>query len=60
MDAFMTGTFTITGAVLLVNVVFRRLQTRGREKLVERLDQYVTIGYWPAYILGMSVALLWL
>ena len=56
----MTGTFTITGAVLLVNVVFRRLQTRGREKLVERLDQYVTIGYWPAYIMGMSVALLWL
>jgi hypothetical protein len=60
MDAFMTGTFTITGTVLLVNVMFRRLQTRGREKLVARLDRYAIIGYWPAYIGGMSVALLWL
>lgn len=60
MDAFMTGTFMITGAVLLGNVVFRRLQTSGHEKLVARLDRYAIIGYWPAYILGMSVAVLWL
>jgi hypothetical protein len=60
MDAFMTGTFMITGTVLLGNVVFRRLQTSGREQLVLRLDRYAILGYWPAYILGMSVALLWL
>ena len=27
MNAFMTSTFTITGTVLLVNVIFRRLQS---------------------------------
>lgn len=60
MDVFMTGTFMITGAVLLVNVVFRRLQIGGREELVERLDRYAIRGYWPAYILGTSITLLWL
>jgi len=60
MDAFMTGTFMITGAVLLVNVVFRRLQTSGHEQLVLRLDRYAIMGYWPAYVVGMSVAFLWL
>ena len=57
MDAFMTGTFTITGTVLLVNVIFRRLQTSGREKLVACLDRYAIIGYWPAYFRSMLVAL---
>ena len=60
MDAFLTGTFIITGVVLLVNVMFRRLQTSGREQLVERIDRYAILGYWPAYILGMSVTFLWL
>ena len=45
MDAFMTSTFTITGTVLLFNVIFRRLQTSGREKLVACLDRYAIIGY---------------
>jgi len=60
IDAFMTGTFMITGSVLLVNVVFRRLQLSGREELAARMDRYTLWGYWPAYILGMSVTLLWL
>ena len=60
IDAFMTGTFMITGSVLLVNVVFRRLQLSGREELALRMDRYTLWGYWPAYILGMSVTLLWL
>jgi len=57
MNAFMTSTFTITGTVLLVNVIFRRLQTSGREKLVACLDRYAIIGYWPAYFRSMLVAL---
>jgi hypothetical protein len=60
MDAFMTGTFIITGAVLLVNVLFRRLQTSGKAKLVARLDRYAIWGYWPAYVVGMSATLFWL
>lgn len=58
MDAFMTGAFIITGLVVLVNVAFRRMQTEGQEARVERLDRIAVWGYWPAYILGMSVALL--
>lgn len=58
MDAFMTGSFVITGAVLLVNVMFRKLQTSGREDLAYRLDRYAIWGYWPAYAVGMSAALL--
>lgn len=58
MDAFMTGAFVITGAVLLVNVVLRRLQTSGREETAARFDRYAIWAYWPAYVAGMSVALL--
>jgi len=60
MDAFMTGTFVITSVVLLVNVIFRRLQTSGHEELANRLDRYTIWGYWPAYVAGMSITLLWL
>ena len=60
MDAFMTGAFVITGAVLLVNVVLRRMQTSGREEVAARIDRYAIWGYWPAYVAGMSMALLML
>ena len=60
MDAFMTSTFTITDTVHMVNVIFRCLQTSGREKLVACLDRHAIIDYWPAYFRVMSVALLWL
>lgn len=58
MDAFMTGAFVITGVVLLVNVVFRKMQTSGREAVAVRYDRYAIWAYWPAYVAGMSVALL--
>lgn len=60
MDAFLTGTFTITGIVLLVNVIFRRLETSGHAELAARLDKYAITLYWPAYIIGLSVTFLWL
>lgn len=60
MDAFMGGAFVITGAVALINVWFRRLQSNGHEDRVQRLDRYVIIFYWPLYVLGMSAALLML
>ena len=57
VDAFIAGTFLITGAVILVNVQLRILELRGRDADAERLDRLAMIGYWPAYLLGMSAAL---
>jgi hypothetical protein len=58
VDAFISGTFVITGAVILVNVQLRLLERQGREAEAARLDRIAMIGYWPAYLLGMSTALL--
>lgn len=58
VDAFIAGTFVITGAVILVNVQLRLWEHQGREAEAKRLDWIATISYWPAYILGMSTALL--
>jgi hypothetical protein len=57
MDAFMTGAFITTGLVVLVNIYFRRMQLDGHEERAAQLDKIAVRGYWPAYILGMSVAL---
>jgi len=58
VDAFIAGTFVITGAVILVNVQLRLWERQGRDVDAERLDRIAMIGYWPAYLLGMSTALL--
>lgn len=58
VDAFIAGTFVITGAVIFVNVQLRLWEREGRKAEAERLDRIAIIGYWPAYILGMSAALL--
>ena len=58
VDAFIAGTFVITGAVILVNVQLRLWEREGRKAEAERLDRIAVIGYWPAYILGMFAALL--
>ncbi|GAB0147793.1 MULTISPECIES: hypothetical protein [Marichromatium] len=58
VDAFIAGTFVITGAVILVNVQLRIWQHQKREREAERLDRLARIGYWPAYLVGMSTALL--
>lgn len=57
IDAFIAGTFVITGAVILVNVQLRLWEHQGREAQAKRLDRIAIFGYWPAYILGMSTAL---
>jgi len=58
MDALMTGAFVITGIVLMFNVYLRRLQTGGQESNAARLDKLAVWGYWPAYIMGTTMALL--
>ncbi len=57
VDAFIAGTFVITGAVILVNVQLRILELRGRDAAAKHLNRLALIGYWPAYLLGMSTAL---
>ncbi|MGB2933277.1 MAG: hypothetical protein WBE08_05450 [Methyloceanibacter sp.] len=58
VDAFIAGTFVITGAVIVVNVQLRVWELQGREANAQRLDRIATMGYWPAYLLGMCAALL--
>ena len=60
MDAYLAGLFIITGAVVLVNVVFRRLENTGRDILVQRLDDYAIWAYPISYALvigGIAFAL---
>jgi hypothetical protein len=57
MDAIMTAAFVITGVVLMVNIYLRRLQVSEQGARAERLDRYATWLYWPAYVVGTSVAL---
>jgi len=58
VDVFIAGTFVITAAVIVVNIQLRVYQLVGREADATRLDQIAMMGYWPAYVLGMSTALL--
>ena len=58
VDAFIAGTFIITGAVILVNIQLRIWERLGREAEAKRLDRIAVFAYWPAYLLGMSSALL--
>ena len=58
VDAFIAGTFIITGVAIVVNVQLRVWELQGREADAQRLDRIATMGYWPAYFLGMSAALL--
>jgi hypothetical protein len=58
VDAFIAGTFVITGVVIVVNVQLRVWELHGREADAQRLDRIATMGYWPAYLLGMTTVLL--
>jgi hypothetical protein len=58
IDAFIAGTFVITGAAIGVNVQLRVWELQGREADAQWLDRIATLGYWPAYLLGMCISLL--
>lgn len=57
VDALIAGTFVITGAVILVNVQLRIWERHGQEERAKRFDRLAMVGYWPAYLVGMSAAL---
>lgn len=58
VDVFIAATFIITAAVIVVNIQMRVLEIRDRKSDAARLDRVAMVAYWPAYLLGMSTALL--
>jgi len=54
MDAYLAGLFIITGTVVLVNVVLRRLENAGRDTLVQQLDDYAIRAYAISYALAIA------
>jgi len=57
MDAILVAFFAFTGMVVVVNVLFRRMEITGRESLARRIDIY-TIWIYPV-TLGVLVLLCW-
>lgn len=55
IDAIMFTSFMFTGLVVLVNVVFRRMEDLGRESLARRLDNY-TILIYPITLVALVAA----
>jgi hypothetical protein len=54
IDAIMFTAFVFTGLVVLVNVVFRRMEVHGREGLARHLDNY-TIWVYPVTLVALVV-----
>ena len=54
MDAILVVCFVFTGMVVVVNVVFRRMEIIGRESLARRIDNY-TIWIYPVTLAGLVV-----
>ena len=46
LDGIVVVTFVLTGLVVVINVMFRRMEVMGREALARRIDQY-TIWIYP-------------
>jgi hypothetical protein len=57
LDAIVVVAFLLTGLVMVVNVIFRRMEVAGREDLARQIDQY-TIWIYPVS-LTMLVLLCW-
>jgi hypothetical protein len=59
MDTIIFTAFVFSGLVVLVNVVFRRLQVYGRESVARRLDKYTIWGYPLALIALVGGCWIW-
>jgi hypothetical protein len=57
MDAILVSTFTITSLAVVLNVVLRRLEVSGRERVARVVDNYTLWVYPSAYILVVYLAL---
>ncbi|MGB3717902.1 MAG: hypothetical protein WA996_26090 [Candidatus Promineifilaceae bacterium] len=53
LDTILITTFVITGLVLILNVILKRLEISGREELAQRLDRFMVWIYPISFVLGM-------
>jgi hypothetical protein len=54
MDAIMLTTFVFSGLVVVMNVIFKRLEVVGREALARRMDHW-TLWIYPATLSGLVI-----
>ena len=54
IDTIMFATFVFAGLVVLVNVIYRRMEVLGRESLARHLDNY-TIWIYPFTLVALVV-----
>ena len=52
MDFILISTFVITGFVVILNVIFRRLEANGKGELLARWDRILVWVYPLLYLLG--------
>jgi hypothetical protein len=57
IDAIFLAAFFVTAGVVLVNVIFKRLEVTGRMELARRLDIFA-IWVYPLF-LTLAIALCW-
>ena len=57
LDAILVVAFLLTGLVVVISVIFRRMEVAGREDLARKIDHY-TIWIYPIS-LAMLVVLCW-
>jgi hypothetical protein len=55
LDTILITTFVITGLVLILNVILKRLEISGREELAQRLDRFMVWIYPISFVVGIAV-----
>ncbi|HET6446827.1 MAG TPA: hypothetical protein VFI27_19850 [candidate division Zixibacteria bacterium] len=53
LDTILISTFVITGFVLILNVILKRLEISGKEELAQRLDRYMVWIYPISYVIAV-------
>ena len=52
MDFILISTFVITGFVVILNVIFRRMEANGKGDLLARWDRILVWAYPLLYLFG--------
>jgi hypothetical protein len=55
LDTILITTFVITGLVLILNVILKRLEISGKEELAQRLDRFMVWLYPILFVSGVAV-----
>jgi hypothetical protein len=54
MDAIMFAMFVFSGLVVIVNVIFKRMEAFGRKSLARRID-YFTVWIYPVTVSALVI-----